>query len=73
MSDFPISTAVRTFLNSRGRVQSQGTVHMGHPETGFYPMNGYTIAQTVSMKIEGAHLAANKGTRQGATSILSAY
>lgn len=27
---------------------------------GFHPMAGYTIAQTVAMKIEGAHAVKNK-------------
>lgn len=40
---------------------------------GFHAMNGYTIAQTVAMKIHGAHLASNRKTRQHADSIYSAY
>ncbi len=39
----------------------------------FYPMAGETIAQTVMMKIEGAHHPDNIGTKQGATSRYAAY
>lgn len=40
---------------------------------GFQPMEGFTIAQTVSMKIHGAHMPHHRGTRQGASSIYAAY
>ena len=39
----------------------------------FLPMGGYTIAQTVAMKIDGAHMPENVGTRQGANSIYACY
>jgi hypothetical protein len=57
ISTFATSHDDVTIDNTNTRVRNVRTIETARAENvdGFHPMNGYTIAQTVAMKIEGFH------------------